>query len=78
MFAAHERLGRRSTTVVGGVLHQPTGGALSIASAFQATTALLASARRILVSRRVIKRGATVAWIKASWADRVALKQLGR
>jgi D-alanyl-D-alanine carboxypeptidase (penicillin-binding protein 5/6) len=75
VFAAHERLARRSTTVVGAVLHQPAGRAqLSIASAFQATTALLASARRVLVKRRAIRRGATLAWIKAPWADRVALR----
>jgi D-alanyl-D-alanine carboxypeptidase (penicillin-binding protein 5/6) len=77
MFAAHQRLGRRSITVVGAVLHQPAGRALSIASAFHATTALLASTRRILVARRVITRGATLAWITASWADPVALKAAG-
>jgi D-alanyl-D-alanine carboxypeptidase (penicillin-binding protein 5/6) len=32
LFAARERLARRSTTVVGAVLHQPTGTTLSIAS----------------------------------------------
>lgn len=74
VFAAHENLGRRSTTVVGAVLHQPAGKALSIGSAFQATTALLASTRRVLVTRRVISRGATLAWIKAPWADPVALR----
>ena len=77
MFAAREHLGRRSTTVVGAVLHQPTGRALSIASAFHATTTLLASTRRVLVTRRVIKRGATLAWIKVPWADQVALRAGG-
>jgi D-alanyl-D-alanine carboxypeptidase (penicillin-binding protein 5/6) len=74
LFAAHEHLARRTTTVVGAVLHQPAGRALSIASAFHATTALLASTRRVLVTRRVIRRGATLAWMKAPWADRVALR----
>lgn len=75
VFAAHERLARRSITVVGAVLHQPAGKAqLSIAAAFQATTALLASTRRVLVTRRVIRTGATLAWIKAPWADPVAVR----
>jgi D-alanyl-D-alanine carboxypeptidase (penicillin-binding protein 5/6) len=77
MFAAHEQLARRSTTVVGAVLQQPTGATLSIASAFYATTALLASTRRVLVTRRVITRGVTLAWINAPWADRVALRASG-
>jgi serine-type D-Ala-D-Ala carboxypeptidase (penicillin-binding protein 5/6) len=78
VFAAHEHLARGSITVVGAVLHQPTGSAqLSIAPAFHATTALLASTRRVLVTRRVISRGATLAWIKAPWADRVALRAAG-
>lgn len=57
------------------MLHQPAGRAqLSIAAAFQATTALLASTRRVLVTRRVVRTGATLAWINAPWADRVALR----
>ena len=45
-----------------------------IASAFHATRTLLASTRRVLVKRRVITRGATLAWLKAPWTDRVALQ----
>lgn len=74
LFAAHERLARRSTTVVGAILHEPTDGALSIASAFKATTALLASTRRVLATRRVIARGETLARINAPWASQVALR----
>jgi serine-type D-Ala-D-Ala carboxypeptidase (penicillin-binding protein 5/6) len=61
--------------VVGAALHQPTGRAqLGIGSAFRAATALLASTRRVLVTRRVIKRGATLAWLQARWADPVELR----
>ncbi len=77
VFAAHEHLGRRTTTVVGAVLHQAAGRALSIASAFHATAALLASVRRVLVSRRMIRRGATLAWASAPWAERVAVRAGG-
>lgn len=74
VFAAHEQLARRSTTVVGAVLHQPVGRALSIASAFRAAAALLASTHRVLVARRVIRRGETLAWLQVPWGDRVALR----
>lgn len=74
VFAAHEQLDRRPITVVGAVLHQPVGRALSVTSAFQATTALLTSTRRVLETRRVTRRGATLAWLTAPWADRVALR----
>jgi D-alanyl-D-alanine carboxypeptidase (penicillin-binding protein 5/6) len=74
VFAAHDHLGRGTTTVVGAVLHQPTGRALSIASAFHATTALLGSVRRVLESRRVIGRGATLAWAITPWGGRVPLR----
>ena len=76
VFAAHQRLAGRSITVVGAVLHQAAGQPQPrmIASAFHATRTLLASTRRVLVKRRVIARGATLAWLKAPWSDRVALQ----
>ena len=75
VFAARQRLARRSRMVVGAVLHQPAGGEqLSPTSAFRASTALLASTRRVVITRRVITRGATLARITAPWADRVELR----
>jgi D-alanyl-D-alanine carboxypeptidase (penicillin-binding protein 5/6) len=75
VFAARGHLGGRSITVVGAVLHQAPGRAqpTMIDAAFHATTRLLASTRRVLLKRRVVRRGAAQAWIKAPWADRVAL-----
>jgi D-alanyl-D-alanine carboxypeptidase (penicillin-binding protein 5/6) len=75
VFAAHQRLAGRSITVVGAVLHRAPGQPQPrmIASAFHATTTLLASARRVLVRRRVISHGATLAWLKAPWSNRLAL-----
>ena len=75
MFAADEQLAGRTITVVGAVLHQLASPAQPsiIASAFHATTALLASTRGVLVTRRVITRGATLTWITAPWAAPVAL-----
>jgi serine-type D-Ala-D-Ala carboxypeptidase (penicillin-binding protein 5/6) len=79
VFAAHEQLAGRSITVVGAVLHQVAGRAqLSmIEAAFHATTTLLASTRHVLVKRRVVRRGTTLAWMKTPWADRVALQAAG-
>jgi D-alanyl-D-alanine carboxypeptidase (penicillin-binding protein 5/6) len=76
VFAAHQQLGGRSILVVGAVLHQAAGQPPSdmAASAFNATTALLVSMRRLLLERRVLERGATLAWVTAPWADRVALR----
>ena len=76
VFAAHERLAGRSVTVVGAVLHQPATPAQPslIAAAFHATTTLLASTRQRLVNRRVIPRGATLAWVKVPWTDQVPLQ----
>jgi serine-type D-Ala-D-Ala carboxypeptidase (penicillin-binding protein 5/6) len=76
VFATHEQLAGRSITVVGAVLHQlPSPAQPSIiAAAFNATTTLLASTRRIVINRRVITRGAALAWVKAPWADWVALQ----
>lgn len=76
VFAARDRVGGRAVIVIGAVLHQaatPTQPSI-IASAFSATTTLLASARTAVISRRVVRRGATVAWVKAPWADRVSLR----
>jgi D-alanyl-D-alanine carboxypeptidase (penicillin-binding protein 5/6) len=76
LFAARQRLGGRSILVVGAVLHQAAGQPASemAASAFNASTTLLMSARRLLVERRVLERGAILAWVTAPWADRVALR----
>jgi D-alanyl-D-alanine carboxypeptidase (penicillin-binding protein 5/6) len=76
VFAAHQRLAGRSITVVGAVLHQAAGQPQPrmIASAFHATRTLLASTRRVLVKRRVITRGATLARLTTPWTDRVALQ----
>ncbi len=72
MFAAHEQLGGRTVTVVGAVLHQMPGGAQPsiIASAFSASTALLASVRPIVATQEVVHRHATVAWVDTPWATR--------
>jgi D-alanyl-D-alanine carboxypeptidase (penicillin-binding protein 5/6) len=76
VFAAREQLGGRSVLVVGAVLHQATGQppAEMAGSAFSATTTLLTSLRGLLLERRVLERGATLAWVTAPWADRVALR----
>lgn len=76
LFAAHERLGGSTVTIVGAVLHQLASGAQPsiIAAAFAASTALLDSARRVIVKRRVVRPGTTLAWIEAPWADRVPLR----
>ncbi len=75
VFAAHQQLGGRSILVVGAVLHQAAGQPPSdmAASAFNATTTLLVSTRRLLLERRVLERGATLAWINPPWTDRIAL-----
>ncbi len=75
VFAAQERLGGRSVTVVGAVLHQLAGPGqpTMIAAAFSATTTLLTSTYGALVERQVIRRGATLGWIKAPWSGTVAL-----
>ncbi len=76
VFAARDLVGGRSVIVVGAVLHQPATPAQPsmIDSAFAATTTLLASTRTAVVRRRVIKRAATLASVKAPWADRVSLR----
>jgi len=75
VFAALAPLRGRSITVVGAVLDQrPTASqASAIAAAFGATTALLASTRSVVVRRQVIRRGATLALVKAPWSGQVAL-----
>lgn len=76
VFAAHDRLGGRSITVVGAVLHQRASRAQPsiIAAAFNAAVTLLGSTRPVLVRSQVIARGATLGWLKVPWADRVALQ----
>jgi D-alanyl-D-alanine carboxypeptidase (penicillin-binding protein 5/6) len=76
VFAAHERLGGRTVTVVGAVLHQLATRAQPsiIDAAFDASRTLLASVRRVVVSLPIVRRGATVAWVRAPWADRLRLR----
>ncbi|HEY3728203.1 MAG TPA: hypothetical protein VGL51_13565 [Solirubrobacteraceae bacterium] len=76
VFAAREHLAGRSITLVGAVLHQAAGQAqpTMIDAAFHATTRLLTSTRRVLLKRRILRRGAALAWIKAPWAERIALR----
>jgi serine-type D-Ala-D-Ala carboxypeptidase (penicillin-binding protein 5/6) len=76
VFAAHELVGGRAVTVVGAVLNQlPTASQPSIiAGAFSASTSLLGSVPRVLESRTVVRRGATLAWVQAPWGQRVALR----
>ncbi len=76
LFAAHQQLGGRRITVVGAVLGQAAGQPQSsmIASASNATIALLASTRRVLTERLVLKRGITLAWITAPWTRPVPVQ----
>ena len=70
LFAAHEQLGGRTVTVVGSVLHQMQGhGQPSIiASAFSASTALLASVRPVVETQEVVRRHTTIAFVNTPWA----------
>jgi serine-type D-Ala-D-Ala carboxypeptidase (penicillin-binding protein 5/6) len=79
VFAARTRIGGRSVTVVGAVLHQPGNGTQPgmLAAASGATTALLDSTRRVLVRRVVIRRGVTLGSIGAPWADSVPVLAAG-
>jgi D-alanyl-D-alanine carboxypeptidase (penicillin-binding protein 5/6) len=76
VFAARRHLAGRSITVVGAIMHQAPGQAqpTMIDAAFHATTRLLASTRRGLRKRRVVRQGSALGWIKAPWADRVTLR----
>jgi len=76
VFAAHEPLGGRTVTVVGAVLHQLATRAQPsiIEGAFHASTTLLASISRDVVRLKVVRRGTTLAWVKAPWADPVAVR----
>lgn len=75
VFAAHELLAGRTVTVVGAVLHQPATRAQPsiIEAALHASTRLLGSARGVLLQRRVIRGGETLAWVKSGWAPPVAV-----
>jgi D-alanyl-D-alanine carboxypeptidase (penicillin-binding protein 5/6) len=79
VFAAHERLAGRSVTVVGAVLHQLATRTQPsiIEAAFDASTDLLASTRHHLLKLHVVRRGATLAWVKTAWSDRVAVRAAG-
>jgi D-alanyl-D-alanine carboxypeptidase (penicillin-binding protein 5/6) len=76
LFAARRRVGGHQIVVIGAVLHQlSTPGQPTLAdSAFAPARTLLASTGRVVVARRVVARGQTVAWAKASWTDRTALR----
>jgi serine-type D-Ala-D-Ala carboxypeptidase (penicillin-binding protein 5/6) len=76
VFAARAQAGNRRVTVVGAVFHQMASGSQPsiISAAFKATTKLLASTRGILERSRVIRRGATLAWVKTSWVGPLALR----
>jgi D-alanyl-D-alanine carboxypeptidase (penicillin-binding protein 5/6) len=76
VFAAHQQLAGRSITVVGAVLHQAAGQAQPsmIDAAFRASTTLLGSTGGVVAKRPVIRHGATLAWLKAPWADQVPLR----
>jgi D-alanyl-D-alanine carboxypeptidase (penicillin-binding protein 5/6) len=75
VFAARRDVAGRTVTVVGAVLHQlPSATQPSvIGAAFSASTALLASAHRALLTRPVVHRHATVGWVEAPWAAPVAV-----
>lgn len=75
VFAAHDVVGGHTVTIVGTVLHQLATPAQPsiIEAAFHASTTLLASVRHVLVTRRVVHRGQTLASIKSSWASPLAV-----
>ena len=75
VFAAHQVVGGRTVTVVGAILHQLATRAQPsiIEGAFHASTTLLASVHHTLVTRQVVHRGQTLASIKSSWADSIAV-----
>jgi D-alanyl-D-alanine carboxypeptidase (penicillin-binding protein 5/6) len=80
LFAARERLAGRWITVVGAVLHQVASPAQPsiLGAALSATRRLLASTRNLLIVRRVVRRGATLAWMTEPWQmDPVALQAAG-
>jgi serine-type D-Ala-D-Ala carboxypeptidase (penicillin-binding protein 5/6) len=79
LFAAHDRLARRTVTLVGAVLHQLATRAQPsiIDAAFDASRTLLASVRRVVRTLPVVRRGGTVAWVRTPWADRLALRASG-
>jgi D-alanyl-D-alanine carboxypeptidase (penicillin-binding protein 5/6) len=76
VFAADGRVAGRPVTVVGAVFHQLATGAQPsiLAQVFHATTSLLASARRGLARRQVVRRGSTLAYVTTPWGDRVAVE----
>jgi D-alanyl-D-alanine carboxypeptidase (penicillin-binding protein 5/6) len=73
VFAARQRIAGQTVTVVGAVLHQLPGHAQPsiIAAAFGASTTLLASIGRVLVTHEVIRRHATVTSVKTPWSGPV-------
>jgi len=79
VFAAHEQLAGRTVTLVGAVLHQMATHTQPsiITAAFQASTALLASMHHVVVPLRVVRRGATLAWVEAPWQNPIAVRAAG-
>jgi len=75
VFATRERVGGRTLTVIGAVLHQmPTRSEPSLlGAAFHVTLPLVLSARRALRATSVVPRGATLATITAPWSSAVPL-----
>lgn len=76
VFAADRQLAGHQITVVGAVLHQlaAPGQPVNITTAFHASLALLASVDHLLVGRRVVRRGAPVAWLSFPWTSPAPLR----
>jgi len=74
VFAANERVGGRTVTVVGAVLHQlaTSKQPSTIGPAFQASMALLMSLRSALSNYEVVRRGATLVTVKVPWSEPIA------
>lgn len=79
LFAASRRLAGRTVTVVGAVLGQHAGATHPslLTAAFDATRTVLAATERVLVSRRMVRSGETLAFANAPWTNPVALRAAG-
>lgn len=76
VFAARRQIAGQPITLVGAVLGQAAGQPqlTMLAAAFHATTTLLSSTHGLVIRHPVLRRGTTLAWINAPWADPVALQ----
>ena len=76
VFAAKDRIGGTTRTIVGAVLGQPATVAhpSALTAAFDASTALLTSAARTIERYDVIRVGQTLGHLDAPWARPVALR----